>query len=80
MPFWEAYPDAYFAGVYAQSVQALSSLGSPRLVDCALRHYVSRNAYGIARPRDLRRALERFFPEAGRRLGAFGLFHRGGER
>jgi aminopeptidase N len=79
MPFWERHPDAYFAGVYAQGVRALASLGPPRLVDCALRHYVRRNAYGIARTHDLLDSLERVFPDAPRRLEAFGI-DSGGER
>jgi len=57
MTYWDRHGAAYGAGVYAQSVAALRSLGAPAKVDCALRAYVARNAYGIAEPSDLLAAL-----------------------
>jgi aminopeptidase N len=73
MTYWERHDSSYFAGVYAQGVQALDALGAPGRVDCALRHYVARNAYGIAGPPDLVAVLARFFPRAPRVLARFGV-------
>ena len=73
MSFWDEFDIAMFTdGVYIQGVQALASLGEPEDVDCALRLYALENAYGIADPADLLRALERFFPAARRQLEAYG--------
>ena len=75
MSYWDKVSERdYFAGVYAQGVQALSSLGPPRKVDCALRIYAARNAYGIATPSDMLRALEVVFPDARRKLARFGAW------
>ena len=62
----------FIDGAYNQGVQALASLGEPEDVDCALRLYALENAYEIADPADLLRALERFFPAARRQLEAYG--------
>lgn len=59
-------------GVYVQTVQALGALGNPANVDCALRVFVTRNAYRTAVPRDLLTALQMFFPDAERKLSARG--------
>jgi hypothetical protein len=73
MPFWDRFPiPVLIDGVYTQGVQALASLGEPNVVDCALRLYAAQNAYGIAAPGDLLRALETFFPDARQKLEAFG--------
>src|SRR5438046_1857275 len=48
MSYWDHNQGAYTAGVYAQPVQVLQSFGSQPKVECALRRYVARNAYGIA--------------------------------
>jgi hypothetical protein len=72
MTYWDRHPRAYGAGVYAQSVAALRSLGAPEKVDCALRLYVARNAYSIAQPSDLLAALRRFFPKVDSVLRRFG--------
>src|SRR5207248_924811 len=53
MTYWEAHQSSYYRGVYVQGAQAMASLGPVDRVDCALRVYVARNAYRIARPRDL---------------------------
>jgi aminopeptidase N len=65
------YRKAFF-GVYVQGVQALASLGDPERVDCALRSYVTANAYRTAAPRDLLTALRRFFPDARTKLVHYG--------
>ena len=46
MSYWDHNQSAYFGGVYAQPVQVLQSFGSTAKVECALRRYVARNAYG----------------------------------
>jgi hypothetical protein len=73
MRFWSAYDfETIRVGLYVQAVQALASLGTVREVDCALRAFVVRNAYRTASPRDLLASLERFFPDAERKLRARG--------
>lgn len=72
MTYWDDHYESYFLGVYAQGMQALDALGSPREIDCALRSYVAANAYGIATPDDLLDALDDFFPDARSVLGGFG--------
>ncbi len=72
MSHWTSFP-AYFADVYVGGVRALQSLGEPAKVDCALRLYAARNAYRVARPSDLLDALAFLFPDARRRLAAFGV-------
>jgi hypothetical protein len=73
MQFWEPHQSIYYASVYVQPVQALAALGPPSLVDCALRLYVARNAYRIARPVDLVDALTPVFPNARAVVGRYGL-------
>jgi hypothetical protein len=72
MSYWSGQPSAYYRGVYVQGVQALAALGSPDLVDCALRTYVAVYAHRIARPGDLLAALRASFPDAGSVLARFG--------
>ncbi len=74
MTYW-ASQDAihYYLGVYVQGVQALAALGSPDLVDCALRVYVATFAHRIARPDDLLAALRTSFPQALQVLARFGV-------
>src|SRR5262249_18985197 len=62
----------FFLGVYLQTYRALLSLGTRSEIDCALRVYVDHNAYRVARPNDLLRALQAFVPDAKPRLEAFG--------
>jgi hypothetical protein len=71
--YWNDHQRSYYAGVYVQGAQAVASLGSPDRVDCALRIYVARNAYGIARPVDLINAASVVFADAAAKLGAFGV-------
>ncbi|HEX2038703.1 MAG TPA: M1 family aminopeptidase [Acidimicrobiales bacterium] len=73
MTFWESRQSAYYRSVYVQGAQALAALGPPDLVDCALHHYVARNAYRVARPADLVAALRTVFPEAPSTLARFGV-------
>jgi hypothetical protein len=73
MTFWSAHTDAYQDGVYTQGAQALAALGSPDLVDCALRLYVATNAYRIARQSDLARAATAVFPNAVATLSGYGV-------
>jgi hypothetical protein len=72
MRYWDQHSTVYFAGVYAQGAQALDALGDVKTVDCALRLYVARNAYGIAAPSDLIGALARVIPTARTVLARFG--------
>jgi len=75
MPFWSAHRSSqfYFAGAYAQGVQALAALGDPAQVDCALRVYVAQEAYRLARPADLIRAAATVVPRAAAILAGFGV-------
>lgn len=73
MSFWDQFDIGVFVdGAYNQGVQALASLGEPEAVDCALRLYALQKAYGIADTADLLHALEVFFPDARRKLEAYG--------
>jgi hypothetical protein len=62
--------------VYVQGAQALAALGSPDLVDCALRQLVARHAYGIVTDRDVVAALQVVFPDAEAVLGRYGITSR----
>jgi len=73
MTFWADKPQLYNDGVYIQGAHALSALGDPALVDCALRVYVALNAHRIARQPDLVRAASAVFPDAAATLEAFGV-------
>jgi len=73
MTYWNLHTVDYYKGVYAQTPQALAALGPPALVDCALRTYVARYAYRIARPADLISVLTQVFPNAPAILARYGL-------
>jgi hypothetical protein len=73
LAFWGRRARLYFAAAYLGGVVALSSLGPAEEVDCALRHYVAREAYSIAGPGDLLAELEQVIPGAEQRLRAFGI-------
>lgn len=73
MTFWDRFePGQYYLGVYLQTYRGLLGLGSRPQLDCALRLYVHRNAYRVARPDDLLAAFQVFFPSARRKLEALG--------
>ena len=71
--FWDQHEASYFAGVYVQGAVAVARLGTVDQVDCALRQYVARNAFRIARPADLIASLATVFPDAADRLAPYGL-------
>jgi hypothetical protein len=73
MSYWDAHQSAYYRGVYAQGARAVASLGPVDRVDCALRVYVARNAYRIARPADLLAAATVVFGDAREKLAAYGV-------
>ena len=73
MAYWNSHATSYYLGVYAQTPDALASLGPPAQVDCALRLYVARSAYRIARPADLIDILAQVFPTTPALLARYGL-------
>jgi Peptidase family M1 domain len=73
MSYWTGKGRRYFTEVYGGGVLALRSLGPAARVDCALRGYVARNAYRIARPGDLLDALDAVIPGAQAKLRRFGI-------
>jgi aminopeptidase N len=73
MTYWETHQASYYRGVYVQGANALASLGAVERVDCALRLYVARNAYRIARPADLVAAATTVFADAPTKLARFGI-------
>jgi hypothetical protein len=73
MTYWNSHTSSYYRGVYAQTPEALAALGPPAQVDCALRLYVARYAYRIARPADLINVLAQVFPVAPAVLARYGL-------
>ena len=73
MTFWDRFDERrFFLGAYLQTYRALLSLGPRSEIDCALRLYVVRSAYGVARPRDLGDALQTIIPDAEEKLEAYG--------
>ncbi len=76
MTYWADRRDSYYRGVYVQGAQALAALGSPEQVDCALRHHVARNAWGIATNRSTIDALRAVFPDVEATLARFGIASR----
>jgi hypothetical protein len=73
MTYWAGGDGAYYSEIYRGGLTALSALGSPAKVDCALKVYAARDAYRIAQPGDLLDELNRFIPGAESRLHAFGI-------
>ncbi len=61
MTYWEGRASSYYRSVYVQTAAALSRIGDPALVNCALAHYVATTAHGIATPDDLARSLDATF-------------------
>jgi hypothetical protein len=73
MTYWAGRGGEYYSEVYRGGLTALSALGSPPKVDCALKFYAARDAFRIAQPGDLLDELNRFIPGAESRLRAFGI-------
>jgi hypothetical protein len=73
LTYWNRVGGSYYYGVYGEGVRALQSLGSNAKVDCALRAYAAKQAYGIARPADLLDELNAVIPGAEKRLRAWGI-------
>lgn len=73
MTYWENHQASYYAAVYVQPAVAVARLGSVDEVDCALRGYVARRAFTIARPADFIDSLAAAFGDAPNRLAAYGL-------
>ena len=73
MTFWESRDSIYYRSVYVQGAQAVAALGDADLVDCALRVYVARNAYRVARPKDLVEAASAVFPDAAATFARYGI-------
>jgi hypothetical protein len=73
LTYWNRVGGSYYYGVYGEGVRALRSLGNNAKVDCALRSYAARQAYGIARPADLLDELNAVIPGAEKRLRAWGI-------
>jgi Peptidase family M1 domain len=73
MSYWNGRQRRYFTEVYAGGVLALRTLGRPPSIDCALRLYVARNAFRIAKPGDLLDTLNAVFPGAEAKLRRFGI-------
>ena len=72
MTFWNGR-SSYYRGVYVQGMQVLAALGNPDAVDCALRIFVARNAYRVARVEDLVRSVETVFSDARVVLARYGI-------
>ena len=73
MTYWESRQDAYYRSVYVQTAVGLAALGPDELVDCALAHYLARQAHRIATPRDLLDSLAPFFPDVEAQLAPYGI-------
>lgn len=73
MTYWADHGDVYFENVYAQGAVAIAELGEQAMVDCALRHYVAEQRYGIADPEDFLSAVEVVFPGARQQLASYGV-------
>lgn len=73
MAYWESRQSIYYRSVYVQGSQAVAALGDADLVDCALRVYVARNAYRVARPKDLVEAAATVFPDAAATFARYGI-------
>ncbi|HEX2700433.1 MAG TPA: M1 family aminopeptidase [Acidimicrobiales bacterium] len=73
MTFWESRKSIYYRSVYIQGAQAVAALGDADLVDCALRVYVARHAYRVARPTDLVESAASVFPDAAAILARYGV-------
>lgn len=73
MTYWESRQASYYRGVYVQGAQALAALGPLDQVDCALRHYVTRNAHRIPTNTSALDAFSAVFPNAREVFGRYGV-------
>ena len=73
MTFWESRQSAYYRSVYVQGAQAVAALGSPELVDCALRQLVARQAYRVTGNGEVIAALSVVAPDAASVLARYGI-------
>lgn len=73
MAFWESRQSAYYRSVYVQGAQAVAALGSPDLVDCALRQLVARQAYRVTGSGEVIAALSTVAPDAAAVLARYGI-------
>lgn len=74
MTFWDQRRGAYYRSVYVQTVQAFAALGvSAAAIDCALARFVADNAYRVATPLSVLRALETVAPNARSVLERYGV-------
>ena len=73
MTFWESRQSAYYRAIYVQGAQAVGALGSPELVDCALRQLVARQAYRVVGNGEVVAALSVVAPDAAAVLARFGI-------
>ena len=73
MTYWESRKSAYYRSIYVQGAQAVAALGSPDLVDCALRQLVARQAYRVTGNGEVIAALSTVTPDAASVLARFGI-------
>jgi hypothetical protein len=73
MTFWESRQSSYYRSVYIQGAQAVGALGSPDLVDCALRQLVARQAYRVTGNGEVIAALSVVAPDAAAVLARYGI-------
>jgi hypothetical protein len=73
MTYWESRQSIYYRSVYVQGAQAVGALGSPALVDCALRQLVARQAYRVTGNGEVIAALSVVAPDAAAVLGRYGI-------
>ena len=73
MAFWESRQSAYYRSIYVQGAQAVAALGSPDLVDCALRQLVARHSYRVVGNGEVISALSLVAPDAAAVLGRYGI-------
>jgi hypothetical protein len=73
MTYWESRQSIYYRSVYIQGAQAVGALGSPALVDCALRELVARQAYRVTGNGEVIAALSVVSPDAAAVLARYGI-------
>lgn len=73
MTYWERRQSSYYRGAYIQGAQALAALGPLDQVDCALRHFATRNAHRTATSRSALDSFEAVFPKAREVFARYGV-------